>query len=96
MKSSCLKKQARVPGGETGLVGALVLGGEKAQFISFIETGPALFSSADSAEQQKWKCAKQINPSEHFHSSEHFRFSEHDYEEMFSLTINIHPVRCTN
>ena len=45
MKSSCLKKQARVPWGETGLVGALVLGGEKGQFISFIETGPALFSS---------------------------------------------------
>ena len=45
MKSSCLKKQAKVPWGERGLVGALVLVGEKGQFISFIETGPALFSS---------------------------------------------------
>ena len=61
MKSSCLKKQARVPGGKTGLVGALVLGGEKGQFISFIETGPALFSSADRV--LGGKCAKQINPS---------------------------------
>ena len=41
------------PSGKTGLVGALVLGGEKGQFISFIETGPSLFSTADTGRPAK-------------------------------------------